>query len=254
MTRILSSIAVATLIFTIFPPGRGRAGELADRRGVPSHWKRSGRTYRALDYPYSPQLATYGGQWPREWGNRGFLFVAPIEEVPPWEVYPIEEIPPIPEEVVAREELLARLEREEARQKRMEELIERLEAELEAERARAEEEAVKRIMIEAQLEEMEELILDPDLIPPRPVDVELVPTRTDLYLVRPNDTLWTIAGRPEVYDDPYKWLLLYHANRDQIFHPDWIYPDMVLLVPRYPGLEEPGRERITEEPVLPEQD
>jgi len=56
--------------------------------------------------------------------------------------------------------------------------------------------------------------------------------KTQTYLVKKGDTLWTIAKKKEVYDDPYKWLLLYHANRDMIYDPNLIFPNTVLLVPR----------------------
>ncbi len=56
-------------------------------------------------------------------------------------------------------------------------------------------------------------------------------TFTKTYIVKKGDTLWSIAGKKKVYGDPYKWLLLYHANRDQIYDPDIIFPGMVLLVP-----------------------
>ena len=91
--------------------------------------------------------------------------------------------------------------------------------------------------------------LDPDRVPVP--GVPEIPYETATYMVREGDNLWNIAGRPEIYNDPYRWLLLYHANRDQIFLPDLIYPGMVLLVPRYPELEErPARPR--EEPPEPE--
>ena len=79
-------------------------------------------------------------------------------------------------------------------------------------------------------------------------DAELLPGQTGTYLVQDGDNLWGIAGKPEVYNDPYRWLLLYHANRDQIFEPDLIYPGMILLVPHYPGLELSARETEAKQP------
>ena len=55
---------------------------------------------------------------------------------------------------------------------------------------------------------------------------------TQTYQVKKGDSLWSIAKKSEIYGNPDKWLLLYHANRDQIYDPNLIFPDMVLLVPR----------------------
>lgn len=55
--------------------------------------------------------------------------------------------------------------------------------------------------------------------------------RTDFHEVKKGECLWIIARKE--YGNPYKWLLLYHANKDQIYDPDLIYPGMILIVPRY---------------------
>lgn len=52
------------------------------------------------------------------------------------------------------------------------------------------------------------------------------------YYVQKGDSLWKIAKKKEVYGNPYKWLLLYHANRDQLYDPNLIFPYMVLFVPQ----------------------
>jgi hypothetical protein len=46
------------------------------------------------------------------------------------------------------------------------------------------------------------------------------------------DSLWEIAGRPDVFGDPTRWIELYRANRDTIDDPDLIYPGQVIRVPR----------------------
>ncbi|MCM8795392.1 MAG: LysM peptidoglycan-binding domain-containing protein [Candidatus Omnitrophica bacterium] len=66
----------------------------------------------------------------------------------------------------------------------------------------------------------------------RQLKAHLSPKTTQTYVVKKGDSLWKIAKNKEVYGDPYKWLLLYHANRDQIYDPNLIYPHMVLIVPR----------------------
>ena len=62
------------------------------------------------------------------------------------------------------------------------------------------------------------------------------------YTVRPwqtsFDCLWNIAGRPWVYNDPYKWPLLFEANRSRMPDPnnaDLIHPGMVLTIPSISG-------------------
>jgi len=52
------------------------------------------------------------------------------------------------------------------------------------------------------------------------------------YYVQKGDSLWKIAKKKEVYGNPLKWLLLYHANRDQLYDPNLIFPYMVLFVPQ----------------------
>ncbi len=44
------------------------------------------------------------------------------------------------------------------------------------------------------------------------------------YTVMRGDTLWGISGKSSVYGNPYKWPLIYKANRDKIRDADLIYP------------------------------
>lgn len=68
---------------------------------------------------------------------------------------------------------------------------------------------------------------------------------TQTYIVKKDESLSIIAAKEEVYGDGHKWLWLYHANRDQIYDPNLIFPDMVLLIPRF---EEPlGESKTTKE-------
>ncbi|NQW28931.1 MAG: LysM peptidoglycan-binding domain-containing protein [Ignavibacteria bacterium] len=45
------------------------------------------------------------------------------------------------------------------------------------------------------------------------------------------DCLWNIAGRSEIYGDPFQWPKIWQANTDQIKNPDIIQPGWVLTVP-----------------------
>jgi nucleoid-associated protein YgaU len=52
------------------------------------------------------------------------------------------------------------------------------------------------------------------------------------------DCLWNIAGRPWAYGDPFKWQLIYNANKDKMptaGDPDLIEPGMVLDIPSIKG-------------------
>ncbi len=52
------------------------------------------------------------------------------------------------------------------------------------------------------------------------------------YTVKEGDTLWSIAGKPDIYGDPCQWPLIYWANSKQIKNPTLIYPGQVLKIPR----------------------
>jgi hypothetical protein len=62
------------------------------------------------------------------------------------------------------------------------------------------------------------------------------------YIVREwatfRDCLWNIAGYPWVYGDPYKWTVLFNANKSKMpdpNNPNWIEPGMVLDIPSVRG-------------------
>ncbi len=48
------------------------------------------------------------------------------------------------------------------------------------------------------------------------------------------NTLWGLAER--YLGNPFRWPLLYEANRDRIRDPHWIYPGQVLVIPPLEGL------------------
>lgn len=55
-----------------------------------------------------------------------------------------------------------------------------------------------------------------------------------IYTVRktkPAESLWRIAGRRDIYNDPRKWPKIFDANRDQIKDPNLIYPGQKLRIP-----------------------
>lgn len=52
------------------------------------------------------------------------------------------------------------------------------------------------------------------------------------YTVMRGDSLWRIAGKSEVYGNPYQWPLIYKANRDKIRDADLIFPGQVFAIKR----------------------
>jgi len=44
--------------------------------------------------------------------------------------------------------------------------------------------------------------------------------KVDWYTVQEGDTLKSIAGKPEVYEDESKWMLIYEANQDEVISED----------------------------------
>ncbi len=60
----------------------------------------------------------------------------------------------------------------------------------------------------------------------------------DDYVVMRGDYLWKIAGKPDIYGDPYQWMRIYSSNKDMISDPDLIFPDWVLKIQRGVGPEQ----------------
>jgi len=60
----------------------------------------------------------------------------------------------------------------------------------------------------------------------------------DEYTVNHGDYLWRIAGKSDIYDDPFQWVRIYSFNKDQIKDPDLIYPDQIFKVQREGGPNE----------------
>jgi hypothetical protein len=58
------------------------------------------------------------------------------------------------------------------------------------------------------------------------------------YTVAKGDCLWNIAARKDVFGDPWKWPLLFEANRGQISNPDLIQPGWSLALMAAPTAEQ----------------
>lgn len=68
-----------------------------------------------------------------------------------------------------------------------------------------------------------------ELMPPEET-VELV-VSDDIYVVVPGDNLWSISGLVSIYNDAFRWPLIY-ANNEQIEHADLIFPGQELAIRR----------------------
>jgi len=64
------------------------------------------------------------------------------------------------------------------------------------------------------------------------IDAKMPEPVNDVYTVLRGDYLWKISGKDDIYDDPYQWVKVWSANRDQINDPDLIYPDQKFDIPR----------------------
>lgn len=65
--------------------------------------------------------------------------------------------------------------------------------------------------------------------PPVPVADGGALPRARIVTIEQGNTLWAIAG--QTYGDPYLYVRIYRANRDQIRDPDLIYPGQVFTLP-----------------------
>lgn len=60
-------------------------------------------------------------------------------------------------------------------------------------------------------------------------------TSTTTYTVMRGDSLWRIAGKSEIYNNPYEWPLIYKANSDKIRDADLIYPGQNFTIDTNPS-------------------
>jgi nucleoid-associated protein YgaU len=51
-----------------------------------------------------------------------------------------------------------------------------------------------------------------------------MPVKGSKYVVKKGDSLWKISSKSKVLGDPFRWPLIFKANRDQITDPDFIEP------------------------------
>lgn len=63
-------------------------------------------------------------------------------------------------------------------------------------------------------------------------------TRLKTHAVGPGETLWRLAGKPELYDNPWLWPLIWQANRAALPNPDRLRAGQVLRVRPHPTVDE----------------
>ncbi|MBI3013907.1 MAG: LysM peptidoglycan-binding domain-containing protein [Candidatus Tectomicrobia bacterium] len=66
----------------------------------------------------------------------------------------------------------------------------------------------------------------------KPVEKEPAAPPPQTYTVKPGDSLWNIAARPEVYNNPWLWPLIFTANENALKDPDLLRPGQTLIIPR----------------------
>lgn len=55
------------------------------------------------------------------------------------------------------------------------------------------------------------------------------PAQQKEHVVRKGDTLWDLAR--QYFNDPFRWPLIFEANKDVVANPHWIYPAEKLVIP-----------------------
>ena len=56
--------------------------------------------------------------------------------------------------------------------------------------------------------------------------------KLETYVVKKGDSLWAIAKKKNVYNDPFLWPVIYEANKGKIKKANLIYPGQKLNIPR----------------------
>lgn len=78
-----------------------------------------------------------------------------------------------------------------------------------------------------------------DFAPSKPAATAVLPAFYTVRLIpEARDCFWRIAEYPFIYGDPWKWKILYEANKDKIpqpGNPDLIEPGIVLTIPSIAG-------------------
>ncbi len=78
----------------------------------------------------------------------------------------------------------------------------------------------------------------------RPPELKALPASYEVRLIESSrDCFWRIAGYPFIYGDPWKWRVLYEANKHKLpdpANPDLIEPGIILDIPALAGEKRAG--------------
>ena len=69
-------------------------------------------------------------------------------------------------------------------------------------------------------------------------DTQFLSEKVDAYTVQANDTLWSIAAKPEVYGSGWKYPLIIKANKEMLRNPNNLKVGSDLQIPRDYSKEE----------------
>ncbi|MDH5230394.1 MAG: LysM peptidoglycan-binding domain-containing protein [Gammaproteobacteria bacterium] len=70
----------------------------------------------------------------------------------------------------------------------------------------------------------------PNEIKYQPVLNKVKKRKVDRYVVQAGDSLWKIAAKKKIHNNPMYWPLIFKANTSQIKDPDLIKPGMILVI------------------------
>jgi nucleoid-associated protein YgaU len=102
--------------------------------------------------------------------------------------------------------------------------------------------AASRIVVELLSKVQPEL--KTSVVAARPPEAKTLPAFYEVRLIESRrDCFWRIAEYPFVYGDPWKWRVLYEANKDKLTdpgNPDLVEPGIILTIPPLAGEKREG--------------
>ena len=83
---------------------------------------------------------------------------------------------------------------------------------------------------EAEAEPAEVMVVEPEPMA-EPEEMAPLMVSDDVHVVATGESLWSISGLSAIYNDPFRWPLIYARNKD-IQDADLIYPGQELTIRR----------------------